>query len=70
MSATAEKPKVRLLLKHESVEYLQTRYNLTGFTEETLKRYSYKTDLLPRPTIIGRRAYWNTADLDDLVAAL
>lgn len=60
----------RLVRSEKAVEYMQTRWGIDTFTYQTLRHYSYETDLLPRPKVIGRHAYWRIADLDALVAAL
>lgn len=55
--------------KHEAVEFFRSR-GFDKFTVETLKHYSYETDLLPRPKVVGRHAYWCVADLQQLLEAL
>jgi len=63
-------PESRLVRSEKAVEYMQTRWGIDTFTYQTLRHYSYETDLLPRPKVIGRHAYWVLSDLDALVAAL
>lgn len=46
------------------------RKGIDAFTVESLRYYAYRTDLLPKPTVVGRHAYWRTADLDQLVTQL
>jgi hypothetical protein len=60
----------RLVRSEKAVDYMQTRWGIDTFTYQTLRHYSYETDLLPRPKVIGRYAYWRIADLDALVEAL
>lgn len=47
--------------------------NSLGFTAasaETVKYHAYYTGKLPRPKIVGRKAYWSRESLDALVEAL
>ena len=53
----------------EAARYL----NSLGFfaaTVETVKYHAYCTGNLPRPKIMGRKAYWSRKSLDALVEAL
>jgi hypothetical protein len=70
MPVTIQQPNDKLVRKDAAVEYMRTAHNLDTFTVETLKHYAYRTTLLPRPKIVGRHAYWHTADLDRLVETL
>jgi hypothetical protein len=63
-------PESRLVRSEKAVEYMQTHWGIDTFTYQTLRHYSYETDLLPRPKVIGRHAYWMLSDLDALVEAL
>lgn len=51
-----------------------TRYlNSLGFTSataESIKYHAYCTGRLPRPKVLGRKAYWSRESLDALVEAL
>lgn len=47
--------------------------NSLGFiaaTVETVKYHAYYTGKLPRPKVVGRKAYWSRESLDALVEAL
>lgn len=54
---------------NQAAEYLQ-EFGLASCTAQTIKYLGYETDRLPRPTIIGRRAYWKKSDLDAFVDSL
>lgn len=54
---------------HQAAQYLQD-LGLTSCTAQTIKYLGYETDRLPRPTVIGRKAYWKKADLDAFVESL
>jgi hypothetical protein len=75
MSATATRPSsspeanTEWVLKDKAVEHMQGK-GLEEFTEETLKHYAYRTDLLPRPKVIGKHAYYRLSDLDALIEKL
>jgi hypothetical protein len=62
-------PQDRWVHKQQAVEYMQNK-GLDLFTYETLRHYSYETDLLPRPKVVGRHAYWRVADLERLLEQL
>lgn len=55
--------------KAKAVAYLRNK-GFEAVTFETLKGYAYKTGQLPKPKVIGKRAYWRVADLDKLVESL
>lgn len=57
------------LSREKAVLYVQ-RKGIETFTRETLKHYAYRTDLLPKPKVVGRHAYWRVADLDRFVDQL
>lgn len=57
------------LSAERAVEHVRDK-GFDGFTVESLKYYAYRTELLPKPTVVGRHAYWRTADLDALVQQL
>ena len=52
-----------------TVIYLQD-LGLVSCTAQTIKYLAYETDRLPRPAILGRKAYWRRADLDRFVESL
>lgn len=67
MTRTASFPKYLDL--QEATRYL----NSLGFvaaTVETVKYHAYYTGKLPRPKIVGRKAYWSREALDALIEAL
>lgn len=53
----------------EAARYLNT-LGFTAATVETVKYHAYYTDKLPRPKILGRKAYWSREALDRLVESL
>ena len=54
---------------NQAAEYLQEK-GFATCTRETIKYLAYETDKLPRPTIVGRRAYWRRESLDAFVENL
>lgn len=75
MSVTATRPEklhdaeAEWLSAEKAVQHVQ-RKGIETFTRETLKHYAYRTDLLPKPKVVGRHAYWRVADLDRFVEQL
>jgi len=65
-SAVKNKPLKAYLDIDEAVQYLRDLGFVT-VTVETIKRCSYRTEQLPRPKVVGRRAYWARTDLDALI---
>jgi hypothetical protein len=53
----------------EAVDFLHA-LGFTTATVETVKYHAYYTGKLPKPKIVGRRAYWARTDLDALVEQL
>lgn len=66
---TSRCPQAEWVRKQQAVEFFQSR-GIDTFTVETLKNYAYNTDLLPRPKVIGRHAYWRISDLQRLLERL
>jgi hypothetical protein len=54
---------------NQAAQYLQDN-GFASCSRETIKYLAYETDKLPRPTIVGRRAYWKLADLERFVESL
>lgn len=54
---------------NQAAQYLQN-LGLVSCTAQTIKYLAYETDRLPRPAILGRRAYWRRSDLDRFVESL
>lgn len=54
---------------NQAAQYLRD-VGLTSCTAQTIKYLGYETDRLPRPTVLGRRAYWKKSDLDAFVESL
>lgn len=67
--STDPRTQAEWLGKQQAVEFFQNR-GIDTFTVETLKNYAYNTDLLPRPKVIGRHAYWRVSDLEGLLERL
>jgi len=67
MPATTEQD--RWVRRQHAIEYMQAK-GFDLFTYETLRHYAYETDLLPRPKVVGRHAYWRLSDLEKLVESL
>jgi len=67
MPAIAER--AEWVRKDKAVEYVQIK-GIDTFAIETLKHYAYRTDLLPKPKVVGRHAYWKISDLDKFVESL
>ncbi|WP_123023577.1 MerR family transcriptional regulator [Mycolicibacterium stellerae] len=53
----------------QAAEYLQ-EMGFDSCTTDTIRYLAYEKGLLPRPKIVGGRAYWSRADLDQFVADL
>jgi hypothetical protein len=53
----------------QAAQYLQDM-GFDSCTAQTIKYLAYEKGLLPRPKVVGRRAYWSRADLDKFVANL
>lgn len=75
MTTTATRPErhngaeAEWLSAEMAVQHVQ-RKGIETFSRETLKHYAYRTDLLPKPKVVGRHAYWRVADLDRFVEQL
>ena len=53
----------------QAAQFLQEK-GLASCSQETIKYLSYETEKVPRPTIVGRRAYWKLVDLERFVENL
>lgn len=54
---------------NQAAQFLQEK-GLASCSRETIKYLAYETDKLPRPTIVGRPAYWKLVDLERFVESL
>jgi hypothetical protein len=68
-TVTAIKTYREFLDINQAVEYLQDK-GFASCSIHTIRHLAYEKRVLPRPTIIGRRAYWKRADLERFVADL
>jgi len=68
-SMTAVKTSRPFLNIKQAAEYLQDM-GFDSCTVDTIRYLAYEKGLLPRPKVVGRRAYWKRADLDQFVANL
>lgn len=66
---TAVKANRPFLNINQAAEYLQ-ELGFESCTTDTIRYLAYEKGLLPRPKIVGRRAYWSRVDLDQFVANL
>ncbi len=66
---TSHDAEPKWLSAERAVQHIQ-RKGIETFTRETLKHYAYRTDLLPKPKVVGKHAYWRVADLDRFVDQL
>jgi hypothetical protein len=66
---TAVKTYREFLDIYQTAEYLQDK-GFASCTDQTIKYLAYETKKLPRPKIVGRRAYWRRSDLDAYVESL
>lgn len=54
---------------NQAAQFFQDK-GLSSCTAETIKYLAYEKATLPRPTIVGRRAFWRLADLQSFIEAL
>lgn len=66
---TAVKANRPFLNINQAVEYLQS-LGFESCTADTIRYLAYEKGALPRPKVVGRRAYWSRADLDRYVENL
>jgi predicted DNA-binding transcriptional regulator AlpA len=66
---TAVKTYREFLDINQAAQYLQDK-GFASCTAQTIKYLAYEADRLPRPTKMGRRAYWKRADLERFVEGL
>lgn len=66
---TAVKTYREFLDINQAAQFFQDK-GLSSCSAETIKYLAYEKGALPRPTIIGRRAFWKLADLVRFIEAL
>ncbi|BCO56982.1 hypothetical protein MINTM008_23730 [Mycobacterium intracellulare] len=66
---TAVKTYREFLDINQAAQYLQDK-GFTSCTVQTVRYLAYEKGLLPRPAVLGRRAYWRRSDLDKLIEKL
>jgi hypothetical protein len=54
---------------NQAAQYLQDK-GFASCTIQTIRYLAYEKGLLARPKIVGRRAYWSRAHLDQFVTNL